>query len=58
MEAESHVLWVHVKEAGIKFGREKKRILMLTLKQADVLLEYKARVDSFRLILGRTLTGS
>ena len=37
-------------------GRE--RILMLTLKQADVRLEYKARVDSLCLILGQTLTGS
>ena len=34
------------------------RILMLTLKQADVQLEYKARVDSLCVILGQTLTGS
>ena len=33
-------------------------ILMLTLKQADVQLECKARVDSLCLILGQTLTGS
>ena len=33
-------------------------ILMLTLKQADVRLEYKARVDLLCLILGQTLTGS
>ena len=32
--------------------------LMLTLKQTDVRLEYKARVDLLCLILGQTLTGS
>ena len=38
--------------------RKKDRILMLTLKQADVRLEHKARVDSLCLNLGQTLTGS
>ena len=33
-------------------------ILVLTLKQTDVQLKYKARVDSLCLILGQTLTGS
>ena len=32
--------------------------LMLTLKQTDVQLEYKARVDSLYHIIGQTLTGS
>ena len=37
---------------------QKLMTLMLTLKQTDVQLEYKARVDSLYLILGQTLTGS
>ena len=32
--------------------------LMLTQKQTDVQFEYRARVDSLYLILGRALTGS
>ena len=35
-----------------------KRILMLTLKQADVRLRTKQEYDSLCLILGQTLTGS
>ena len=47
------LLYVSVQEP-----RCEERILMLTLKQADVRLEYKARVDLLCLILGQTLTGS
>ena len=41
-----------------KIMAEAESNLMLTLKQADFQLEYKARVDSLCLILGQTLTGS
>ena len=37
---------------------EDARILVLTLKQTDVQLEYKAKVDSLCLILSQTPTGS
>ena len=41
-----------------RHSEDERRTLMLTFKQTDVQLEYKARVDSFYLILGKTLTGS
>ena len=41
-----------------KVLNDKMRKKMLTLKQADVQLEHKARVDSLCLILGQTVTES
>ena len=43
---------------GDSLEEDLKKTLMLTLKQTDIQLEYKARVDLLCLILGQNLTGS